>query len=1090
MKTKIQKHRNLNALKSGLKKGILLCSLLLLSVFASAQTEIDTHWKNQINPIFQGLNKNRVPHKVLLDYAMEFTNVPAYNGTLTDSTYVDATILGNIYKTLFMAKVSTSTQHFPKLETIASNWVTQRRNHNQNSKNTLVLAGLYYKYAALNPTALSTNKIRVYNNKYYDKYKNGVWQNPYLTKQTIAFALPVHNYNKLNFGVVLPQNMLLSNSGSAIQSIQVNFSDGGGYKTLALNQKVYANYAQNGTYNWTFKTTLSNGTILYSRTKIKVVTAETPTPNPPTQNSSNAYENNIVIPGPNSSLPIWSNGAVLRIDYAPAHNGLLKKPFIVAEGFDTGSILKPEVEGGDRTLNDFLNANNSLPSSGELRNLLLFDSTQEYDIVYIDWQNGTNSLQHNSGVLKNVLAWVNAKKASNGSTEPNVLLGQSMGGVIGKYTLAKMEAAGESHDVRLFVAHDAPMQGANTPLSLQYFTRHAYDQYTSAPTLYGLVEVVIPTVLNLVELMSLGNLDIAFPSAEDYLTLQDTPAALQMNYHYVDRLSQPTTAIHDTWQTEFESVGYPTQSRNVAISNGNECAVDHGYDPRAKFLNLHDTHDPDFWGDLVHYLATPLAGVLTSDLELVFLGLLPGESVYYYDFDLYANPDVNQSNRKVYFGRLKYEKKLFWIAPITHTITNRNKYAPNGYLPFDTYSGGYVDYVSAAQELFDRLPSSAIVNSRYGFIPVVSALDIKRNNGEVIPNDYLKKYAGGTTPEAALTSDFDNFIVDFTKNNPINNAHISFQKRNGDWLANELEEDDNLIEDCSAFCSNAGITGNSRLCNSSTYSVTSEATWVNWWVSQGAGAVTTSTNGNQITLTLNNPFANTTVVLNASYGNTKCGYTTVSKTIISGRPSYPNTAMTGDDYVYPGQYKNYYVPPATGATSYHWYFDYGAITSDDGSPSGAWEIKSGQGSRSIYVKIGDINSSVVVVCKASNSCGKAIKYMYVTVGSTGGGGGGGGGGDCDELLRLSSNPLSSKHATHKIIWVEDPCDDDNGLRKAGKSLKARKYTIEIFNMYREKVYSRTQNSPSFDLTRLNSGFYFVKYKTKLGNVLTKKILVK
>ena len=74
MKTKIQKHRNLNALKSGLKKGRLLCSLLLLSVFASAQTEIDTHWKNQINPIFQGLNKNRVPHKVLLDYAMEFTN--------------------------------------------------------------------------------------------------------------------------------------------------------------------------------------------------------------------------------------------------------------------------------------------------------------------------------------------------------------------------------------------------------------------------------------------------------------------------------------------------------------------------------------------------------------------------------------------------------------------------------------------------------------------------------------------------------------------------------------------------------------------------------------------------------------------------------------------------------------------------------------------------------------------------------------------------------------------------------------------------------------------------------------------------------
>jgi hypothetical protein len=37
------------------------------------------------------LEKDRVPHGVLLDYAMEFTNVPAYNGTLTDSTSVDVT---------------------------------------------------------------------------------------------------------------------------------------------------------------------------------------------------------------------------------------------------------------------------------------------------------------------------------------------------------------------------------------------------------------------------------------------------------------------------------------------------------------------------------------------------------------------------------------------------------------------------------------------------------------------------------------------------------------------------------------------------------------------------------------------------------------------------------------------------------------------------------------------------------------------------------------------------------------------------------------------------------------------------------------
>lgn len=248
----------------------LLVLALLISITLNAQTEINDQWKGQINPVFQGLNKSKVPYKVLLDYAMEFTNVPAYNGTLTDSTYVDANILGNIYKTLFMGKVTTNTQYFPKLEDIASNWVIQRQNYNQTDKSTLVLAGLYYKYAQLNPNGLSGNKIIVSNNKYYDKYINGVWQNPYQTKQTIAFASPVNTYNKRYFGVILPQNLLLSNSEDTIQNIQVNFNDGSGYKTLTINQKAFVNYAQNGNYDWTFKTTLTNGAILYSRTKIKI----------------------------------------------------------------------------------------------------------------------------------------------------------------------------------------------------------------------------------------------------------------------------------------------------------------------------------------------------------------------------------------------------------------------------------------------------------------------------------------------------------------------------------------------------------------------------------------------------------------------------------------------------------------------------------------------------------------------------------------------------------------------------------------------------------------------------------------------------
>jgi surfactin synthase thioesterase subunit len=89
-----------------------------------------------------------------------------------------------------------------------------------------------------------------------------------------------------------------------------------------------------------------------------------------------------------------------------------------------------------------------------LRNLI--DPTnpnQEYDIIYVNWTNGTDDIKENAKVLKAVIDWVNTNKQGD---EPNVLLGQSMGGLIGRYTLAKMEKDGQHHDVRLFIAHDSP----------------------------------------------------------------------------------------------------------------------------------------------------------------------------------------------------------------------------------------------------------------------------------------------------------------------------------------------------------------------------------------------------------------------------------------------------------------------------------------------------------------------------------------------------------------------------------------------------------------------------------------------------------
>src|SRR5258708_4986298 len=63
--------------------------------------EIDTTFNTSMNHIFGSLDKTKIPFGILRDYAMEFTNMEAFNGTaLVDSNRLDYTGLQQIYNTL------------------------------------------------------------------------------------------------------------------------------------------------------------------------------------------------------------------------------------------------------------------------------------------------------------------------------------------------------------------------------------------------------------------------------------------------------------------------------------------------------------------------------------------------------------------------------------------------------------------------------------------------------------------------------------------------------------------------------------------------------------------------------------------------------------------------------------------------------------------------------------------------------------------------------------------------------------------------------------------------------------------------------
>src|SRR5690606_38773128 len=413
---------------------ILGMFLFVQTSFAQEEPEIiiDHEYSNQIEQIFGQLERDRIPHGLLENAAFPFTNLQAYNGVRTDSTKISVEVLSEIYKTLLSARMTPQTgEDFTEMQEIADTWSSYRTAQNTDENDiTLVLSGLYYKYVTIPETSFLEEKINREGNVLLDRYVGGVWQNPYEEKETVAIAPPTSVLNTLSFSVMLPQDLFFSNAKEqGIVNIQADFADGNGFVPVNFNSKIPLSYSNEGMFEWVFRFERWDGQFIEVDVPILI---DDPIVFP--------------LPGQGKNNVVISNGnydATLRIDYAPGSNKKVMRPLIVAEGFDPESILKPEKLGGSTTLKHFLESINEF---SQLDNLLATNS-QQYDIIYVDWKNGAGDIKQNAETLIKVIEWVSAEKLANGSTASNVVVGQSMGGLVASYALRKMEnTPGKDHE--------------------------------------------------------------------------------------------------------------------------------------------------------------------------------------------------------------------------------------------------------------------------------------------------------------------------------------------------------------------------------------------------------------------------------------------------------------------------------------------------------------------------------------------------------------------------------------------------------------------------------------------------------------------
>jgi hypothetical protein len=329
-----------------------------------------------------------------------------------------------------------------------------------------------------------------------------------------AFRSETFNGSKLVFE--LPESFLFSNQMNASVHLSIDFDDGTGWQQISPDREMTVSYTSTGQKEITLKARLNSGDELTGKFILNVKKLVTPEPDAVWIVESNLSYNDITTSG--DAFILYGEG-----------NATLTSPIIISEGVDFDDTYTWE------TLYELFNQQNLLE---DLR-------TEGFDIVVLNFHEPLTYIQSNAYLFVKLVEMVN--DTINFGTQIPVV-GPSMGGLVTRYALNYMELNNIEHNCNLWVSFDAPHQGANMPLGLQY------------------------------ELYFFRELDANIQLLLDVL---DQPAPRQMlAYHYTDPPSSPAgnDILFDELQTELADLGgFPENMRIIALSNGRGDGVGQPY---------------------------------------------------------------------------------------------------------------------------------------------------------------------------------------------------------------------------------------------------------------------------------------------------------------------------------------------------------------------------------------------------------------------------------------------------------------------------------------------------------------------------------
>jgi pimeloyl-ACP methyl ester carboxylesterase len=784
------------------------------------------------------------------------------------------------------------------------------------------------------------------------------------------------------FDFKLQSNMIYTNTGFTLNTVEIDFGNGQGYQAVSLNTVKNVSYTSGGEKEMKVKFVYSGGPTLYSHARLYVDY----TPPLAQYRFKSSDTSTQLITG-----AAWQGATAtghVTIETAGT-DGVLDKPLIVVEGFDPfgsfdyNDLIEDENSGGiNRIINE---------ATGLTLNQAIED--EGYDLVFINYLNGTDFIQRNAQMVEAVVEWVNNNKTG---TEKNVVLGMSMGGLVARYALRHMEQTSRVHDTKLYISHDAPQQGANVPLAYQAFVRHLVGESIGWPVFLSLFTINVVDIKDIV------------PALNDGMDLLQSPAAQQMLIYQLSGtgsgVSNTTNSLRTSFTTEYTSMGYPTQGgiRIIAISNGSECGTPLGFAPNANLVNVNEKIDlPWFTTNIVF---TVLNAFSLNPIRTL-TSFLSSNTDIKAEFNLRALP--NQQAQQVYNGKIYIKKNVLGLINVEEQLINQKTVnATSTMLALDNAAGGVYDI-----ERFITLPANMddyLLETRFSFIPMFSSLDIGSGTQPIIATDIARAYSIVTPPLAPKNSPFQNFFT-----NPlISENHIQFMLNNGNWLMAELEGNPEQSS-CNLLCVGTSIVPSigapPEVCSSGANvilnnvplgsSVTWQASPANLFTNSSGSF---SSSGNIVVLPLaaangiTNGSGTLTVNVNACGGS----HQSIS-TFWVGVPSLTIPTVNTNPY-----YVNY--PVCQGPNFLN-------VTPMGTNTIADWTVPSGishiEGHNLLDFIMPSSPSTITISSQASNTCGNSKAFSFKLVKKTSG---------CNQAMMMAyPNP-----ATDELVVTSNSKDDE------------------------------------------------------------------